>query len=173
MRSSYSIIVPYDIPTKIYVDGASRGNPGPMGCGVVVIEPEREPKGYYGHYRDSGTNNQAELWSLHKALEVAKDYCMKGTPVSIVGDSEYALNCVFTWSDNWARNGWKNKKGQPVQNQDIIQACVKLKQSLLPLLQIAHVPGHKGIEGNELADQLANKAIDTQAEQWVEIYPYS
>ena len=55
----------------------------------------------------------------------------------------------------WQAKGWK-KKGGEIKNLDIVQ-------EVYPLYQQSHatltwVRGHEGDEGNELADEWANKA---------------
>ena len=60
------------MPLTIFTDGASLGNPGPMGIGVVVYQHGKKMKEiseYIGH----GTNNIAEYTALIRALEVAKE----------------------------------------------------------------------------------------------------
>ena len=65
---------------------------------------------------------------------------------------------VTRWMVNWERNGWRTAAGKPVKNQDL---WVRLDEQV----QQHHVTwewvkGHTGHEGNEMADQLANRAID-------------
>ena len=58
--------------TEVYVDGASRGNPGESGIGVLVIRgngSRREIRKYLG----KGTNNEAEYKALIEALGYLSD----------------------------------------------------------------------------------------------------
>ena len=55
---------------KIFIDGASRGNPGPSGIGVYVLK-DSEPATSYAFYLGKKTNNQAE----YSALLVALFFC--------------------------------------------------------------------------------------------------
>ena len=52
---------------KIFIDGASRGNPGPSGTGVYVLK-DSEPYASYAFYLGKKTNNQAEYYALLVAL---------------------------------------------------------------------------------------------------------
>lgn len=63
----------------IYVDGASKGNPGPAGVGVVICEPDGTVLGEFKEFINEGnkTNQEAEYWALIKGLEKAPDYCTK------------------------------------------------------------------------------------------------
>jgi ribonuclease HI len=53
-----------------YTDGGARGNPGPAGIGVVIMEGERVVDSF-GRYIGETTNNQAEYRALIAALERA------------------------------------------------------------------------------------------------------
>jgi ribonuclease HI len=70
----------------IYIDGASLGNPGPSGIGVVVENEKRETICEYGEYIGEGTNNQAEYHSAIFALQLAGKWGARA--VEIYTDSE-------------------------------------------------------------------------------------
>ncbi len=74
----------------VLIDGASRGNPGPSGIGVVIQDPRgrvlKEVAEYIGH----GTNNAAEYRALLKALEEAKT--MEAQAVEIRSDSDLLVS---------------------------------------------------------------------------------
>ena len=60
--------------------------------------------------------------------------------------------------DNWKKRGWKTAARKPVKNQDL---WIRLDKAITDHDVDWHwVKGHSGIEGNELADSLANEAID-------------
>ena len=124
----------------IYTDGASSGNPGPSGIGIVLRfgKHEREISKYIG----IATNNIAELEAIRTGLGAIKNTDL---PVRIFTDSRYAYGILNL--------GWKARK-----NQDIIQS---IKKTLLKFndLKIIKVKGHSGHEGNERADFLATSAI--------------
>jgi len=54
----------------IYTDGASLGNPGPMGIGVVIYKGETRAE-ELSEYLGEGTNNIAEYTAVLRALETA------------------------------------------------------------------------------------------------------
>jgi len=124
----------------IYTDGASSGNPGPSGIGIVLRfgKHEKEISKYIG----IATNNIAELEAIRTGLLAIKD---TGLPVNIFTDSRYAYGVLAL--------GWKARK-----NQDIIKS---IKNILLKFnnLKFIKVKGHAGHEGNERADFLATSAI--------------
>lgn len=74
----------------VLIDGASRGNPGPSGIGVVIKDSHerivKEISEYIGH----GTNNFAEYRALLKALEEAK--AMRAQAVEIRSDSDLLVS---------------------------------------------------------------------------------
>lgn len=57
---------------KIYIDGASRGNPGRAGIGVVLCNDAGEPVKEIGEPIGEATNNVAEYRALIRALEEAR-----------------------------------------------------------------------------------------------------
>ena len=130
----------YEDAVCIYTDGASSGNPGPSGIGIVLRfgKHEREISKYIG----TATNNIAELEAIRTGLRAIKNADL---PVRIFTDSRYAYGILNL--------GWKARK-----NQDIIQS---IKKTLLKFndLKIIKVKGHSGHEGNERADFLATSAI--------------
>ncbi|MFQ5871957.1 MAG: ribonuclease HI family protein [Candidatus Geothermarchaeales archaeon] len=53
----------------LYCDGASRGNPGPSGIGVLIIDSEGRTVERLGEFVGRRTNNQAEYEALIRGLE--------------------------------------------------------------------------------------------------------
>jgi len=76
---------------KLYIDGASRNNPGPAGAGIVIIKDGKTvvKKGYY---LDTKTNNQAEYLALLIGLFHIKE-CGVGNqePLAIYSDSQLMI----------------------------------------------------------------------------------
>jgi ribonuclease HI len=131
---------PCDDVITIYTDGASAGNPGPSGIGVVLRFGKHEKE--ISRYIGIATNNMAELEAIRSGLTAVKD---SNLPVRIFTDSSYAYG-VLT-------QGWKAKK-----NRDIIDSIKKILPKFHDL-KFIKVKGHGGIEGNEKADFLATSAI--------------
>ena len=129
-----------DDAINIYTDGASAGNPGPSGIGVVLRFGEHEKE--ISRYIGITTNNMAELEAIRSGLMAVKN---SNLPVRVFTDSRYAYG-VLT-------QGWKAKK-----NQDIIESIKKILSKFNDL-KFIKVKGHAGIEGNERADFLATSAI--------------
>lgn len=140
----------------IYTDGACRGNPGPGGWGAIMSYGERN-KELFGSENET-TNNRMELMAAIRALEALTRACT----VSLYTDSQYVQKGILEWMDNWKARGWKTAAKKPVKNQDL---WMRLDQAMARHQIDWHwVKGHAGVEGNEMADKLANRAIDEMIE---------
>jgi len=153
------------IDVKIYTDGGCDPNPGQAGSGMAVYRDEDIAELWYGLYNPMGTNNTAELNALHQALMMAKTESDSGKSVAIFCDSKYSIQCVTQWAIGWEKKGWK-KPGGEIKNLDIIQPMFALHQQLKNKIQVLHVNGHVGVEGNELADRMSILAIDEKDVQF-------
>jgi ribonuclease HI len=151
----------------IFCDGACRGNPGEAGSGLAIYQRNQLDSLIYGAYENYSTNNAAELHALHQSLLWARAYIQKGLTVQIYSDSAYAINAVTDWSFNWADKNWTNGN-KAIANLELVQRCHTLFVSLEGRLAINHVKAHAGIEGNELADRMANYAIDSKVSSFAQ-----
>jgi ribonuclease HI len=137
---------------EIYTDGACKGNPGPGGWGALLIRKGVE-KELWGGARET-TNNRMELMAAIRALEALKRSC----EVLLVTDSEYVMKGINEWMVNWKKRGWKTAAKQPVKNADLWQQLDE--QVGRHQVTWKWVRGHTGHDGNERADQLANRGVD-------------
>ena len=137
----------------IYTDGACKGNPGPGGWGAWLKSGEHEKELWGGE--PATTNNRMELTAVIEALASLK---RRSTDV-IYTDSEYVRNGITSWIHNWKERGWKTADKKPVKNVELWQR--------LDGLAAGHdmtwrwVKGHSGDPGNERADALANRGVDS------------
>lgn len=155
-----------DVETKIFTDGGCEPNPGEAGSGIAVYRDEQVSELWYGLYNPKGTNNTAELNALFQAMIMAKSELSEGRSVAIFCDSKYSIQCVTQWAAGWEKKGWK-KAGGEIKNLALIQEMFALYQELKSTLQILHVNGHVGVEGNELADRMSIIAIEKQDPDFV------
>ena len=139
----------------MFTDGACRGNPGPGGWGVV-LNYQGERKTLRGYAAET-TNNRMELTAVIEGLRALNRACH----VEVHTDSKYVMQGISEWIDNWKRNGWKTASKKPVKNDDLWRLLDA--ETLRHQIDWRWVRGHSGVEGNELADRLANEAIDTEA----------
>ncbi len=127
----------------VYIDGGSRGNPGPSGGGFAVIEGGKATiKGseFYGEK----TNNQAEYLALRSALREVYGKFGKETSIHCFMDSQLVVRQM---------NGEYKVKSENVRPlfQEVRRIADQFKD-----FSISHVPR----EENALADALANQAMD-------------
>jgi ribonuclease HI len=139
----------------IYADGACRGNPGPGGWGAWLRSGEHEREMFGGEKLT--TNNRMELTAVIEALGALK----RPSVVTIYTDSSYVKDGITSWIHNWKKRGWRTADNKPVKNAELWQK--------LDALNAAHrvswrwVKGHAGDPGNERADRLANRGVDSLA----------
>ena len=150
-----------DINTKIYTDGGCEPNPGKAGSGIAVYRAEKIDELWYGLYDSYGTNNTAELNALHYAMRIADHETNKDQSVAIFCDSKYSIQCITQWAVNWQKKGWKKPSGE-IKNLELIKQMFALYQVIKNKVQILHVNGHVGVEGNELADRMSIVAIQSK-----------
>ena len=143
----------------IFCDGACDPNPGKAGTGISIYEKQVLTQLWFGLYNPSGTNNTAELLGLYHSLKFAKAAVATDQSVTIHCDSKYAIDCVTKWASGWKAKGWKKKVGD-IKNLDIIKPAHALYLEIADKIQVLHVKGHAGVEGNELADRMSVIAIE-------------
>ncbi|MDT8879240.1 ribonuclease H family protein [Halomonas saccharevitans] len=151
---------------EIYCDGACEPNPGDAGSGMAVYRQGSLAELWYGLHNPQGTNNTAELNAFHQALRVAEQEIARGASVRIHCDSTYTINAITKWAGGWKKRGWKKADGQAIKNPEIIQPTHALFERLKAKVAIAHVKGHAGVEGNELADRMAMYGADQQEREF-------
>ncbi|WP_211326598.1 ribonuclease HI [Paenibacillus flagellatus] len=137
---------------EIYTDGACSGNPGPGGWGAILFygEHRKEMSGGEKHT----TNNRMELLAAIESIGTLKEPCK----IKLYSDSAYLVNCFQkAWYKGWQRNGWKNSKGQPVENQDLWKQLLQLMET--HRVEYIKVKGHSDNEFNNHCDFLAREAI--------------
>lgn len=134
---------------EIYTDGASRGNPGPGGYGILLKWGEKMKEISAG-YRMT-TNNRMELLAVIVALEsLTRD----GVNITIYSDSKYVVDSVEKrWIWGWQQKGWAGKK-----NVDLWQKYIALHNK--HNIRFVWVKGHANNPYNNRCDILATTAAD-------------
>ena len=138
----------------IYTDGACSGNPGKGGWAAVLIYNKKEK--YLSGANKFTTNNQMELTATIEALKAI----VKPSNITLYTDSQYVKNGITSWIFNWKKNGWKTANKKPVANKEL---WIELdKYIALHSVDWFWVKGHSGDHYNEIADELAVKAMNDE-----------
>ncbi|TBR37985.1 ribonuclease HI [Marinomonas agarivorans] len=140
----------------LYTDGACKGNPGPGGWGAWLTFGQHEKRLCGGE--PETTNNRMELLGAIEGLKALKEPCR----VTLYTDSSYVQKGITQWLAGWKKKGWLTASKQPVKNKDLWQALDK--ECARHDVKWQWVKGHAGIEGNEIADELANLGIEKMRE---------
>ncbi|MES2265937.1 MAG: ribonuclease HI [Bacteroidota bacterium] len=129
---------------EIYTDGASSGNPGPGGFGVIMRSGQ--------HYKELSagfrktTNNRMELLAVITGLEAIKS---PNQSVTVFSDSKYVIDAIEKrWVNGWVAKGFAGKK-----NKDLWMRYLNIAK--LHNVKFVWVRGHNGHPENERCDQLA------------------
>ncbi len=128
--------------TRLYTDGAARGNPGPAGAGAVIVSPAGHIVAKIGKFLGESTNNVAEYTGLILGLKRARAMGIK--ELDVLSDSELMV---------------KQLSGEYAVKAEHLRALHDEAASLLgsfPDVQVVHIPR----EENAAADEMSNRAID-------------
>ncbi len=132
--------VPLNSTLTMYIDGASSGNPGPAGIGIVIFDNEGRQVGKISSYIGKRTNNFAEYTALIRALKIAHYFKVK--ELKIRTDSELIV---------------KQLQGEFQVKNDQMKRLYDQAISLIKTIEnckIEHIPRGQ----NDKADYLAKKA---------------
>ncbi|MCH8620772.1 ribonuclease HI [Undibacterium sp. TS12] len=138
---------------EIYTDGACKGNPGVGGWGALLVAGNKE-KELFGGEKET-TNNRMELMAVIQALGALKRPCQ----ITLHTDSQYVLKGITEWITGWKAKGWKTASKAPVKNVDLWQQLDEARN--VHEIDWRWVRGHTGHPGNERADQLANRGVES------------
>ncbi len=139
---------------NIYTDGGSRGNPGPSGIGVVIIQEGQVLK-KYGEFIGDATNNQAEYQALIFAFKKAKllfgKKKAKEMEIDVFMDSELIVKQL--------NHEYK------IKEKDLQLLFLKIWNLILDFKKISF--NHISREENKEADKLVNQALDGEGKEQV------
>ncbi len=147
-------------PIYLYTDGASSGNPGPGGYGVVLKCGSHRlelSKGYA-----LTTNNRMELLAVIVGLEAIT---WKNAEVHVYSDSSYVVNAINEgWLEKWKKKGFKK-----VKNVDLWLRFAEVFSR--HKVSFTWIKGHAGHPENERCDELAVEAGAGQLALGIELPP--
>ena len=129
---------------ELYIDGASKGNPGPSAIGVVICQNGQTIKNI-SDFIGNATNNIAEYTALIYALQEA--VMLRADVVEIRTDSQLL--------DRQLNGLYKIKNDQILRLYNQALHLIRGFESVL----VSYIPR----ENNKGADRLANQAIKKHA----------
>jgi ribonuclease HI len=134
--------IPLNSSLTMYIDGASSGNPGPAGIGIVIMDQDGRQVGKISSYIGRRTNNFAEYTALIRAIKIALYF--KTKVLKIRTDSELIVKQM---------NGEYKVKND--QMKKLYDQAIALKKTIINC-KIEHIPRNL----NDKADYLAKKAVN-------------
>lgn len=134
---------------KVYTDGASRGNPGESGIGIIIYDETGNKLKSWNEYTGKLTNNQAEYLALLKSLELLKELSAtnKIDFIEFFADSQLMvrqMNLEYKVKDAG------------------LKPLFEKAQKEINLLKIPYKITHIERALNKEADKLANQGIDNK-----------
>ena len=138
----------------VWTDGACRGNPGPGGWAAIVVPPGGGEAVELSGGAPHTTNNRMEYTAALEGLRALPP----GSRACIVTDSLLMLKSMTLWVTGWRRRGWKTAGGDPVKNQDLVEALE------------AEIGRHDEVRwhwvrGHETGAEHAHKALNDRADR--------
>lgn len=132
---------------NIFTDGGSRGNPGISGYGVVILDENKKIIYQESKYLGIKTNNEAEYMALIASLEWVKN-----------NQSFFSIHKVNFYADSQLMI--RQLQGLYKVKAPTLLPLFCQSQQLLTQINLPHTFQDVRREYNEIADKLANKAMD-------------
>lgn len=132
--------IPIGASLVFYTDGASSGNPGPAGIGIVIFDAQDRQVGKVSLFVGETTNNIAEYSAVIRALKIAIYFQAKS--VRVRTDSELVVRQI---------NGQYKVKHEGLV--PLFEQVMELMKQI-PSVKVEYIPRNQ----NEKADFLAKKA---------------
>lgn len=130
----------------VFTDGGSRGNPGPAGAGVYIVDEKNNEIYRECKFLGLKTNNEAEYLAMNLALKYLAKNSDSLTQITFKLDSKLVVEQM--------NKNWQIK-------EDRLRILAEENWKILELLPhssclIKHIPRSE----NKMADLLANQAMD-------------
>ena len=95
---------------------------------------------------------------LTAAIEALKAVKNKNVNIELYTDSKYVKDGIKSWLPRWEENNWKGSRKTEIKNIELWKSIAELRKQFE--IEWYWVKGHSGDKYNEIADRLANEAIE-------------
>lgn len=136
---------------KVFTDGASRGNPGKSGIGIIIYDESDNILKTWNEYIGVTTNNQAEYKALLRSLDLAGE---------IVEEKKLKLDRIDFYADSELMV--RQLKGEYKVKDAKLLLLYNEFRAKLSKFGNRYTITHIDREHNKEADKLANQAIDNK-----------
>lgn len=133
---------------NVYTDGGSRGNPGPSGYGLVIYNDHQKILFKESKYLGVKTNNEAEYAGLIGALNWINDHKNSISQINFFADSQLLVRQV---------------QGLYKVKAEHLKPLFNTVKNFLTQINLPYSFKDIRRESNELADELANEAMDRKS----------
>lgn len=146
---------------EIYTDGGCDVHNTKKGSWSYVVIKDHTVIDQKGDTESNSTCNRMEMTAIKEALKYIES---KSTGSYLIySDSELCVKTLDEWAPRWKSFGWQRKKNgkgksSAVKNLDIVKPTYELYEKL-DNVDLEWVPGHSGVLGNELADQICQNLL--------------
>lgn len=145
---------------KVYTDGACSNNGKKTAvAGIGIFFKENDERNVSRRVFGKQTNNVAELTAIIDTFPIIEADLKRGTHITIVSDSEYAIRCAKDYGRKCASQNW----AKHIPNKDLVRSIYEAYKHFSNV-EFVHVKAHtKATDelsiGNMWADKLANNAL--------------
>ena len=145
---------------SIYTDGSCIGNGTKVSyggyCAIIKYASNNFTKTIKGGEINT-TNSRMELKAIIEGLKNINK--KRKYYIVIKSDSEFIVNAINTWLDDWIKNNWKKSDRRDVANKDLWELFIEAKRD--NVIKAIHVKAHSGIYWNEQCDKIAYLQADS------------
>ena len=145
---------------SIYTDGSCIGNGTDKSyggyCAIIKYKNNRFTKTIKGGEINT-TNSRMELRAIIEGLKNINK--KRKYYVVIKSDSEFIVNAINIWLDNWVDNNWKKSDKKDVANKDLWKSFIEAKRD--NVIKAIHIKAHSGFYWNEECDKIAKEEANS------------
>jgi ribonuclease HI len=134
-------------PIRIFTDGSAIGNPGPGGWAALLLQKPKPRVLQGGH--PFTCIAEMELTAALMALQSLNE----PSAVILYTDSELLIQGMKYLAQRWSNDGWRNRRGKPLQYRPIWDALLKL--NCRHSISWQWIRGHNGHPEQQRADRMA------------------